>query len=150
MFGECIFLFNSHVIISLEFIPRSEIAGLQSICMHFFFPFSPQAPQYIVVYSSCGSFQLWYVGCCLGWFDEQCHVCAQDLNQRNTGPPAAERMNLTTQPRGQPPFICILNIYIFLFFSSDNNQFSLQEAFINLPIYPHSMRIHHIRANIEY
>uniref|UniRef100_A0A3Q2GTD1 15-oxoprostaglandin 13-reductase n=1 Tax=Equus caballus TaxID=9796 RepID=A0A3Q2GTD1_HORSE len=24
------------------------------------------------------------------WLDEQCHVCAQDSNQRNTGPPAAE------------------------------------------------------------
>ena len=37
------------------------------------------------------------------WFDEQCHVRAQDSNQRNTGPPAAERANLTTRPRGQPP-----------------------------------------------
>ena len=27
------------------------------------------------------------------WFDEQCHVHAQDSNQRNTGPPAAERAN---------------------------------------------------------
>src|SRR3712207_7687772 len=36
------------------------------------------------------------------WFDEQCHVRAQDSNQRNTGPPAAERANLTTRPRGQP------------------------------------------------
>ena len=37
------------------------------------------------------------------WLDEQCHVPAQDSNQRNTGPPAAERANLTTRPRGQPP-----------------------------------------------
>ena len=36
------------------------------------------------------------------WFDEQCHVHAQDANQRITGPPAAERANLTTLPRGQP------------------------------------------------
>ncbi|XP_070084278.1 nuclear distribution protein nudE-like 1 isoform X3 [Equus przewalskii] len=36
------------------------------------------------------------------WFDEQCHVRAQDSNQRNTGPPAAERTDLTTRPRGQP------------------------------------------------
>ena len=36
------------------------------------------------------------------WLDEQCHVRAQDLNQRNTGPPAAERANPTTRPRGQP------------------------------------------------
>uniref|UniRef100_A0A9L0JLY1 Translation machinery-associated protein 16 n=1 Tax=Equus asinus TaxID=9793 RepID=A0A9L0JLY1_EQUAS len=37
------------------------------------------------------------------WSDEQCHVRAQDSNRRNTGPPAAERANLTTRPRGQPP-----------------------------------------------
>ena len=39
------------------------------------------------------------------WFDEQCHVRAQDPNQRNTGPPAAERANLTTRPRGQAPLL---------------------------------------------
>uniref|UniRef100_A0A9L0SS52 Alkaline ceramidase n=3 Tax=Equus TaxID=9789 RepID=A0A9L0SS52_HORSE len=37
------------------------------------------------------------------WFAEQCHVRAQDSNQRNTGPPAAEHANLTAQPRCQPP-----------------------------------------------
>ena len=36
------------------------------------------------------------------WFDEECHVRAQDSNQRNTGLPAAECANLTTRPRGQP------------------------------------------------
>ena len=36
------------------------------------------------------------------WFDKQCHVRAQDSNQRNTGPPAAECENLTARPRGQP------------------------------------------------
>ncbi|XP_070131978.1 EEF1A lysine methyltransferase 2 isoform X3 [Equus przewalskii] len=36
------------------------------------------------------------------WFDEQCHVRAQDSNQQNAGPPAAECANLTTRPRGQP------------------------------------------------
>ena len=70
-----------------------------------FFLFLPKAPRYIVVYSS-----LWGPSSCgmwdaaSAWFDEQCHVCAQDSNQRNTGPPAAERANLTTRPRGQPPF----------------------------------------------
>uniref|UniRef100_A0A9L0TKQ2 Inosine triphosphate pyrophosphatase n=1 Tax=Equus caballus TaxID=9796 RepID=A0A9L0TKQ2_HORSE len=39
------------------------------------------------------------------WSDEQCHVRAQDSNRRNTGPPAAERANLTTRPRGQPQLI---------------------------------------------
>ena len=37
-------------------------------------------------------------------FDEQCHIRAQDSNQRDTGLPAAERVNLTTWPRGQPHF----------------------------------------------
>ena len=36
------------------------------------------------------------------WFDEQCRVRTQDSNQRNTVPPAVERTNLTTRPRGQP------------------------------------------------
>uniref|UniRef100_A0A9L0J3U6 Cerebral dopamine neurotrophic factor n=1 Tax=Equus asinus TaxID=9793 RepID=A0A9L0J3U6_EQUAS len=36
------------------------------------------------------------------WFDEQCHVRAQDSNQRNTGRPAAELADLTTRPGGQP------------------------------------------------
>src|SRR3712207_7548579 len=46
--------------------------------------------------SSCG---MWDAAS--AWFDEQCHVHAQDLNQRNTGPPAAECANLTTLPWGQ-------------------------------------------------
>ena len=52
---------------------------------------------FIVGPSSCG---MWDAAS--AWFDEQCHVCAQDSHQRNTGPPAAEHANLTTQPRGQP------------------------------------------------
>ena len=44
------------------------------------------------------------------WFHEQCHVRAPDANQRNTGPPAAERANLTTQPRGQPPSLHFFNL----------------------------------------
>ena len=47
--------------------------------------------------SSCGTWDA-----ASAWFDEQCHVRAQDSNQRNTGPPAAEHTNLTTRPRGQP------------------------------------------------
>src|SRR3712207_5885852 len=69
-----------------------------------FFPFSPQSPPvhscifFVVGPSSCGTWDA-----ASAWFDEQCHVRAQDSNQRNTGPPAAECGNLTTQPRGQPP-----------------------------------------------
>src|SRR3712207_9259582 len=68
-----------------------------------FFPFSPQSPPvhscifFVVGPSSCS---MWDAAS--AWFDEQCHVRAQDSNQRNTGPPAAERANLTTRPRGQP------------------------------------------------
>ena len=67
------------------------------------FPFSPQSPPvhscifFVVGSSSCG---MWDAAS--AWFDEQCHVRAQDSNQRNTGPPAAERVNLTARPRGQP------------------------------------------------
>ena len=46
------------------------------------------------------------------WFDEQCHVHAQDSNQQNTGPPAAERANLTTRPRGQPLTVLLFNQWI--------------------------------------
>ena len=69
----------------------------------YFFHFSPQSPPvhrcifFIVGPSSCGMWDAASV-----WFDEQCHVCAQNLNQWNTGPPAAEHMKLTTRPWGQP------------------------------------------------
>uniref|UniRef100_A0A9L0IGC8 Autophagy related 7 n=1 Tax=Equus asinus TaxID=9793 RepID=A0A9L0IGC8_EQUAS len=53
---------------------------------------------FVVGPSSCG---MWDAAS--AWFDEQCHVRAQDSNQRNTGPPAAEHANLTTRPRGVPP-----------------------------------------------
>ncbi|XP_070092719.1 uncharacterized protein [Equus caballus] len=52
---------------------------------------------FIVGPSSCGTWDA-----ASAWLDEQCHVRAQDSNQRNTGPLAAERANLTTRPRGQP------------------------------------------------
>ncbi|XP_070103527.1 cardiolipin synthase (CMP-forming) isoform X6 [Equus caballus] len=52
---------------------------------------------FVVGSSSCG---MWDAAS--AWSDEQCHVRAQDSNRRNTGPPAAERANLTTRPRGQP------------------------------------------------
>src|SRR3712207_3180183 len=70
-----------------------------------FFPFSPQSTLvhscifFVVGPSSCGTWDAASV-----WSDEQCHVRAQDLNQQNTGPPAAERANLTTRPWGQPLF----------------------------------------------
>ena len=65
--------------------------------------FSPQSPPVhscillAVGPSSCG---MWDAAS--AWFDEQCHVRAQDSNQRNTGRLAAEHANLTTRPQGQP------------------------------------------------
>ena len=69
----------------------------------YFFPFFPQSPPvhscifFVVGPSSCGMWDAASV-----WFDEQRHVHAQDSNQRNTGPPAAESANSTTGPWGQP------------------------------------------------
>ena len=65
-----------------------------------FFPQSPPVHScifFVVGPSSCG---MWDAAS--AWFGEQCHVRTQDSNQRKTGPPAAERTNLTTRPRGQP------------------------------------------------
>ena len=82
-----------------------------------FFPFSPQSPPvhsctfFVVSPSSCG---MWDAAS--AWFDKQCHVRAQDSNQRNTGPPAAEHANLTTRPWGQPlsRFLNVWNYLVFL------------------------------------
>ena len=67
---------------------------------------SSSSPQSTPV-DSCAFLVVGPSGCAMwdavsAWLDEQCHVRAQDSNQRNTGPPAAEHANLTTRPRGQP------------------------------------------------
>ena len=60
---------------------RSRLVPRASLLFFFFqrfyfFLFLPKAPQYIVVYSSsCG---MWDAAS--AWFDEQCHVRAQDSN----------------------------------------------------------------------
>ena len=88
-----------------------------------FFLFLPKAPLvhscilFVVGPSSCG---MWDAAS--AWFDEQCrdeqcHVHAQDSNQRNTGLPAVERANLTTRPRGQPENEIFLNEHLTLTFS---------------------------------
>ena len=81
-----------------------EMPSVQYFFLRFYLsPFSPQSPPvhscifFVVGPSSCG---MWDAAS--AWFKEQCHVCAQDLNQQNTGPPAVECTNLTTWPRGQP------------------------------------------------
>ena len=82
--------------------------------------FSPKPPVHSCIFFIAGP------GCGM-WdaasvrFDEQCHVCTQDSNQRNTGPPAVERANLTTRPWGQPPKKSLLNKTsprIFLYFKT--------------------------------
>ena len=93
--------------------PEGFLQGLLSTCFFFlkilFFPFSPQSPPvrscifFVVGPSSCG---MWDAA--PAWPDEQHHVHAQDLNQRNTRPPAAECAKPTTRPRGQPLSPCFL------------------------------------------
>ena len=86
---------------STPLLPRFQLFFFLKI--FYFFPFSPQSSPvhrcifFVVGPSSCG---MWDAAS--AWFDEQCHVLAQDSNQWNIGPPAAERANLTTRPRGQP------------------------------------------------
>ena len=66
-----------------------------------FFPFSPLVHScifFVVGPSSCGMRDA-----TSAWPDEQCHVHVQDSNQQNTGWLAAEHVNPTTRPRGQPP-----------------------------------------------
>ena len=82
---------------------HGELAGLSFFFLKilFFSFFSPKPPVhscilFVVGPSSCG---MWDAASAC--FDEQCHVRAQDSNQRNTGLPAAELVNLTTRPWGQ-------------------------------------------------
>ena len=84
-------------------IPITYMLDFFFFLRFYFFPFSPQSPPvhscifFVVGPSSCGMRDT-----ASAWFDEQCHVRAQDSKQRNTGPPAAECANLTTRPRGRP------------------------------------------------
>ena len=69
----------------------------------FYFSFFSQSPPVhscvflVVGPSSCGMRDATLV-----WLDERCHVRAQDSTQWSPGPPEAEHVNLTTQPRGRP------------------------------------------------
>ena len=103
---------------SSDKVPYNNLLKVQFQQSDFFFefisfPFSPQSPPVhsciflAVGPSSCG---MWDAAS--AWSDEQCHVHAPDSNQRNTGPPAAERANLTTRPRGQS-LACPFNFIIF-------------------------------------
>ena len=54
---------------------NSFFSQVDTCCQSFFLPLLlPEAPQYIVVYSSCRSFWLCYVGCCLNmaWWAVPC------------------------------------------------------------------------------
>ena len=55
---EIVFLFSLNEILFPRLAPE-----LTSVANLFFFFFSPKPPRYVVVYSSCGSLWLCYVGC---------------------------------------------------------------------------------------
>ena len=63
------------------------------------FSYFSQSPQVhscvflLVAPSSCGTWDA-----ASAWLDEWCHVCAQDLNWRNPGPP---KQSMWTQPLGR-------------------------------------------------
>src|SRR3712207_9146436 len=82
-----------------------------------FFPFSPPRPPvhscvfFVVGSSSCG---IWDAAS--AWSDAQCPVRAPDSHRRNPGPPAVERANFTTRPRGQPLFCVFFYRFSFFFF----------------------------------
>ena len=94
-----------------QLLPLHSFFPLFFFLRFYFFLFSPQSPPvhsclfFIVGPSSCG---MWDAAS--AWSDEQCHVRALDSNQRDTGPPAAERANLTTRPRGQPLPLFLMRI----------------------------------------
>ena len=129
--GDCIWFFcclvlsNYSTNCNIFFSCKLPLLQTQAVFFCFlkilFFPFSPQSPPvhscmfFVVCPFSCG---MWDAAS--AWFDEECHVRAQDSNQRNTGLPAAERANLTTRPQGQPPQ-AVLNI-VFTCFSLQNGR----------------------------
>ena len=85
--------------------------------MHFiFFLFSSQSPPVrSCIFLAVGPPSRGMWDAAPAWPNEQRHVRAQDPNQWNTRPPAAERVNPTPWPQGQPHNIVIFYIIIMLF-----------------------------------
>ena len=112
------------------FLRRPVIFFFKILFFSFILPKAPLPPPvhscifFIVGPSSCS---MWDAAS--AWFDEQCHVSAQDSNQWSTGLPAAENVNLTAWPRGQP---LKLSFYSSLY--SIFHPHSLL-IFFNLPFY---------------
>ena len=80
--------------------------GFQS---SFFFLLFPKAPQYTVVYSSCRSFWLCYVG---RWLQMAWWVVPRPRQGSEPAKPRAteaEHENLITQPQGWPLFLILFN-----------------------------------------
>ena len=81
----------------------------------FFFLFPPKAPRYIVVYSS-----LWVLPVVACGTLPQRGLMSSAMSvprirtKENTGPPAAERANLTTRPRGQPLPLIFFKQYLLV------------------------------------
>ena len=90
----------------------------------FFMLFSPQVPQYVVVYFSCG---MW--DATSAWPDECCHVRAQDPNQWNPGPWKWRAWTLTTRPWGRPP------VYTFIFLNLNSVDVLARQSFQSKKIY---------------
>ena len=98
LFGMNNLLIYFNVILFLKIVTWANIC-----CQSFFFFFFPEAPQYIVVYSSCRSLWLCCVGCHLSmaWWV----VLGPRLGSEPAKPWAtkAEHRNLTTRALGQSP-----------------------------------------------
>ena len=110
---------------SLALLPPPEIKFLATknvLVRRFFFLLLPKAPQYIVVYSSCGSFWLCYVGCHLSMAQQAVPCPRLGSEPAKRWATKVEHANLTTQPRHQAP----------LFFKMF---FLLREAILSMKIH---------------
>ena len=99
--------------ITLEFF-FLKIGTWANICCQFsFFFLLPKAPQYTIVYSSCECLCLCYVGrhLSMAWWVVPC--LRSGCKPAKPQAAEAERVNLTTRPRGQPLEFCVNKIDIY-------------------------------------
>ena len=108
--------------------------------LDFSFPFSPQSSwvhSCIFFLFSCGSFELWHVGCCLNvaWWAAPC--CTQDPNQQNLGPQSrvCELNHSATGPAPVNHYIPSVLAYEGYFLLEDWNQKGETVFSLNLAIF---------------
>ena len=89
LFSLCFFFFKS-------FAPELISAA------NLFFLLLPKAPEYIVVYSSCRSFWLCYVGCHLSTTGQVVPGLRPGSKPVKSWTTKPEHAKLTTRPRGRP------------------------------------------------